>query len=49
MRKNQHVTNDFLEEFARKKLKLTHNFDEINVLIPKILQAFAELKIGILN
>lgn len=49
MRKNQHVTQDFLKEYASKKLKQTHNQEEIAILIPKILSAFNELKLGILN
>lgn len=49
MRKNQHVTEDFLKEHAIKKLKLTHSQEEINILIPKIVVAFNELKLGILK
>jgi superfamily II DNA or RNA helicase len=49
MRANKHVTQDFLKEFASKKLKATHNNEEINILIPKILTAFGELKLGVLE
>ncbi len=49
MRSNQHVTQDFLKTFASKKLKATHTHEEIEALIPKILVAFGELKLGVLK
>jgi superfamily II DNA or RNA helicase len=48
MRANQHVTTDFLTDYATKKLKATHSQEEIKILLPKILVAFAELKLGVL-
>jgi hypothetical protein len=49
MRANQHVTVDFLKDYASKQLKKTHSQEEIEILIPKIIVAFNELKLGILK
>jgi hypothetical protein len=49
MRTNKHVTPEFLQDYASKKLRLTHSPEEINTLIPKVLNAFGELKLGILK
>jgi len=48
-KKNQHISNDFLKEYAIKKLKQNHNPEEINILIPKILMKFNEIKLGVLK
>jgi superfamily II DNA or RNA helicase len=49
MKGNTHVTHDFLKEFAAKKLKPTHTQEEIEILIPKILTTFEEIKLGIFS
>jgi superfamily II DNA or RNA helicase len=38
MQNNPHITDDFLSDYAYKKLKATHTQKQIEILIPKILE-----------
>jgi superfamily II DNA or RNA helicase len=46
IQENPHVDNEYLKEFSTKKLKTNHTSQQIEFLIPKILEAAADFRTG---
>lgn len=44
IKKNKHVEKDFIKEYSIKKLKANHSEQEINIIVPKILEAVDNLR-----
>jgi superfamily II DNA or RNA helicase len=46
---NEHATNEMISDYANKKLKINHSPEQINFLLPKILEKAKEYRLGILQ
>jgi len=46
IQENPHVDNEYLKEFSTKKLKTNHTAQQIDFLVPKILEAAADFRNG---
>lgn len=49
MRKNQHVDDEFIHDYAKRKLSKTHSKREVEALLPKIITQFSEIKLGLIH